>query len=383
MGPASHKIARIARAYLWSISIWLAFAPVLAGQDKIRLVERGLYTHYWVLLLVNGVWLLTAGLLTPPIFSIVSRYPVAKASAVWRVSAYVLGSIPYVIASTCLRWTLLPPWNSPAQRFGQRSLQGLIHSTYIFGDLIWDYILILVAAHACWYFNRARTQEIERAELQQALATSELQALKSQIHPHFLFNTLHGISALIDTDRARAKAMMLKISRLLRTALQYDNSDLITLEKELKFVEDYLGLEKMRLEGRLEVRWGICDETRGLLVPQMVLQPLVENAILHGVACCRSGGWLEIVSRRTGDMLEIQVRNSLGAKRQGGMGLGLSNTKARLKYLYFDEATFFFDLGNNGVATACLLLPAIGSQEQAETSRRSNDLSRLTDRGKP
>lgn len=342
-----------------------------------------MYTDYWILLMVNGVWLLTAGLLTPPIFSLVSRYPIAKPVSVRRISGYLLGSVPYVIVSACLRWTLLPPWNSAAQRFAHRSFQGLIHSTYIFGDLIWDYIVILVAAHAYWYFDRARKQEVESAELQQALAASELQVLKSQLRPHFLFNTLHGISALIDTDRTRAKAMVLRISRLLRTALRYENSDLISLGEELKFVEDYLGLEKMRLEDRLEVRWGIGCDTRDLLVPQMILQPLVENAILHGVACRRGGGWVEITSRRAGDMLEIHVRNSVGGKRPGGMGLGLENTKARLKYLYLDEATFCFDLATDDIAMATLVLPTIDSSATAELSRNSagTDFAGSTERG--
>jgi two-component system, LytTR family, sensor kinase len=362
MAVSSHKIVKIAWSYCWSILIWLGFSPVLAGQDKVRLLERGLYTDYWVLLLVNGAWLLAAALLTPPIFSIVRRYPIAKARDVRRIAGYVLGSIPYVIASACVRWIVLPPWNSAAQRFGHRSLQGLIHSTYIFGDLTRDYILIVVAAHAYWYFTRARDQELEHAELQQALAASELQALKSQLHPHFLFNTLHGISALIDTDGARAKAMVLKISRLLRTALQYGSADLVCLDDELKFVEDYLDLEKTRLEERLDVRWEIGPDTRQILVPQLILQPLVENAILHGVACCRSGGWIEILTRRTNRSLEIHIRNSAGGKRQEGTGVGLENTKARLKCLYSDEAGLFFDIGRDGVVVATLVIPAIGAQ---------------------
>ena len=361
MESSWQKLRGAALAYLWSILFWVAFSPVLAGQDKVRLLERGQHTAFWVLLLANGSWLLTAALLTPPIFSIVRRYPIAKSTAFMRVAGYLLGSILYIVAAACIRWLLLPPWDSAAQRFGTRSFEGLIHSAYIFGNLIWDYIVIVIAAHAYWYFRRVRDQELERVELQRALTASELQTLKSQLHPHFLFNTLHGISELIDSDRARAKAMVLKVSALLRTALQYDNSDLITLEEELKFAEDYLGVEKMRLEGRLELRWDIHAATRQVLVPQLILQPLVENAILHGVACCRAGGWIEISSRLANNILEIRVRNSVAGKHQKGLGLGLQNTKSRLRYLYSDEAAFSFDLLNDGVAIATLGLPTIGS----------------------
>jgi len=365
MEAASSRVSKIASAYLWSILIWVAFSPVLAGQDKVRLLERGVSTPYWNLLLVNGAWLFSAALLTPPIFAVVGRYPIAKPTALARIAGYVLGSIPYVVAAACIRWLVLPPWNSAAQQFGPRSLEGLIHGMYIFANLIWDYILILVAAHAYGYFQRARNQELERLELQQALATSELQALKSQLHPHFLFNTLHGISALIDSDRSRAKAMVLKVSRLLRTALQYGNSDLISLDEELKFVEDYLALEKMRLEDRLDLRWRIHPDTRQVMVPQLILQPLVENAILHGVACRRGGGWIEIVSRRAAGALEIQIRNSVGRRQQGGIGLGLPNTKARLKCLYSDEAALSFSVGEDDVAILKLVFPAIGSGKPA------------------
>jgi two-component system, LytTR family, sensor kinase len=357
------RIRAVALSYVWSILFWVGFDPVLAGQDKVRLLERGINTPYWILLLTNGVWLLAAGLLAPPIFAIVRRNPIVKATAFMRIGGYALGSILFVIAATCIRWVLLPPWDAVGQRFGTRSFNGLIHGAYIFGNLIWDYILIVVAAHAYWYFRRARDQELERAELRQALAASELQTLKNQLHPHFLFNTLQGISALIETDRARAKAMVLKVSSLLRTALEYGNSDLITFEDELKFIEDYLSLEKMRLEDRLEVRWGIHRETREMLVPQLILQPLVENAILHGVACCRAGGWIEISSQLAKGKLEIQVRNSVGGKPQKGLGLGLQNTKSRLRFLYTDEAAFSFDFGGEGVAVATLVLPTIGSRQ--------------------
>ena len=156
--------------------------------------------------------------------------------------------------------------------------------------------------------------------------------------------------------------MVLKISRLLRTALQYGSADLVCLDDELKFVEDYLDLEKTRFEERLDVRWEIGPDTRQILVPQLILQPLVENAILHGVACCRSGGWIEILTRRTNRSLEIHIRNSAGGKRQEGTGVGLENTKARLNASYSDEAGLFFDIGRDGVVVATLVIPAIGAQ---------------------
>ena len=361
MEVPARKALRIARAYFWSILFWMSLAFLAAGEDKVRIWERGLHTSYWTALLVDGAFLLTAALLTPPVFAIVHRYPISKPIRFGRVAGYVLGSTLYIVACVSLGWILLPPWNIPAQRFEPRSLHGLVTGFYSFAVMIWNYIIVLAAAHAYEYFKRARDQELE---LQQALATSELQALKSQLHPHFLFNTLQGISALIDTEKERAKVMVLKVSSLLRAVLQYGTSDLISLDEELKLIEDYLALHKMRLENRLELSWDIHPDTRQLLVPQLIMQPLVENAILHGVACCRSGGWIQIVSRRIENILQIQIRNSIGGRGRAGTGLGLENTKARLKHLYADEAAFSFELGGDSVAIASLTLPAFVSHEE-------------------
>ena len=365
------RVSTITRAYFWSILFWMSLAFLAAGEDKVRIWERGLHTSYWTALLVDGAFLLTAALLTPPVFAIVHRYPITKPIRFGRVAGYVLGSALYIVACVCLNWILLPPWNSPAQRFEPRSLHGLVTGFYSFAVMIWNYIIVLAAAHAYEYFKRARDQELE---LQQALATSELQALKSQLHPHFLFNTLQGISALIDTEKERAKAMVLKVSNLLRTALQYSSTDVISFDEELKFVDDYLGVEKMRLEERLEVRWQIDPATRHLLVPQLIMQPLVENAIFHGVACCRGGGWIEVASRRAGDMLEITIRNSVGGKSHAGTGLGLQNTRARLKHLYEDDAALQFGHVGDGVATASLVLPAIGPRKGAAKEMLASSL---------
>jgi sensor histidine kinase YesM len=129
-------------------------------------------------------------------------------------------------------------------------------------------------------------------------------------------------------------------------------------------VDSYLELEKMRLGTRLEVRWEISPDTLQLLVPQLILQPLVENALRHGIACCREGGWLEIVSRRVKGMIEIRIRNSVGGKTQAGTGLGLENTRSRLKHLYSDEAEFSFTSADPYVATALLVCPAFASHQQ-------------------
>ena len=364
MEAASESASRIARSYLWSILIWLSLAPVSAGEDTFTLRDRGLYVPFWILLRVDGAWLLTAALLTPPLFSIVRRYPVVQGYRAGRVAAYLFAILPYLAVSACIRSVLLPPWDSATHQFTRRSLHSLIGNIHVFGFQIWCYLAILVVAHAYYSFQRTKAQELERSELQQALAASELQMLKSQLQPHYLFNTLHGIVTLIDSDRAKAKASVLKLSSLLRKSLEYGNADLISFAEELKFVEAYLELEQMRLDDRLQITWDVDLETREMLVPQLILQPLVENAILHGIACCREGGWIQIASRKIGERAELEIRNSVGGKSQEGFGLGHRNTTARIRHLYANEGTFVFRIDPDGVAVATLSFPGFSSQKK-------------------
>lgn len=354
---------RIGRAYLWSILLWAWFAPIMAGQEKVRLLADGIVIPYWKMLLIAAAWCMTAATLAPPIFFIVRRYPISRPIRFKRVAGYLLGAIPYLLVSICVRSLLLPPWDPNTGEFTRRTFETFVNNARLFATQIWDYTVVLVAAHAYEYFMRARNQELERAKLQQALAESELQALKSQLQPHFLFNTLNGISALIEVDKARAREMVLKLSSLLRTVLEDGTADLIPLKEELKFAEAYLDIEKMRLGDRLEIAWNILADKRDLLVPPLILQPLVENAIVHGVACSREGGWLEIGMRRVEKGIELSVRNSVRGKSTPGSGLGLQNTRARLNYLYGDEARLDFALNDDGIAIATVLMPALGTSK--------------------
>ena len=352
-----------ARTYVWSIAIWLILAPIMAGQGKLRIPTESFGSLLWNTMTI----LLPAAALTPPIFAIVLRYPISRPIGSLRILGYGLGCLGYMLVATFLRWCFFPSWDSAHHRFEPHTFASLLRSASLFGNQVWDYFVTIVAAQAYAYFMRVKEQEIEHADLQRAFAESELQALKTQLHPHFLFNTLHGISALVDRDAKRAKAILLKVSALLRTALEYGATDLIPLGSELRFSDDYLSVEKMRLEERLEVRWNIQNGTRELLVPQLILQPLVENAIRHGVECSRQGGWVEIVSQRMNNRLHLQVRNSICTKRESGTGLGMQNTRARLKHLYGDDATFSFE-EVAGVATATVAIPVMGTQESGDRS---------------
>jgi two-component system, LytTR family, sensor kinase len=354
------RAGKVGRAYLWSILLWGWFGPLMAAQEKMRALADGTDVPFSKLLLIAGAWCMTAALLAPPVFYMVRRYPIARPFQLRRIGGYILGAVPYLVLSVCIRSALLPPDDPAMPGYFSRFFEGIRDNAPLFALQTWDYTVVVVASHAFEYFMRARNQELERAKLQQALAESELQSLKSQLQPHFLFNTLHGISALIEVDKTRAKLVVLKLSNLLRAAIQDGTSDLISLDDELKFAREYLDIEKMRLEERLEVKWKIEPGTGRFLVPSLILQPLVENAVVHGVACSREGGWIEISARRAGERLELNVENSVRGKGAAGSGLGLHNTKARLSHLYADEASFRFAVTQDGIASATLLVPVLG-----------------------
>jgi two-component system, LytTR family, sensor kinase len=356
-------VKEVVQAYAVSIVIWSALSLLTGWNYLIFDQSANLHSTLAQMLMLAESRGLAFALLTPPMFFIVRHFSSNRHNPFLYLGGYSLGVLPFMLIYACVRWLILPPWDPAQQRFvsrGESSPLDLVHDG--FADIIYIYLAIAIAAHAFNYFERVRKQDLERAEYKQALAASELEALKMQLHPHFLFNTLHGISTLIDGDGKTAKEMIVKLSSLLRIALDGRRSDLIPLREELRFISEYLDLEKMRFGARLTVTWSIDVGTESLMVPQLILQPLVENAIRHGISNSREKSWVVIASQLKGKVLELRVSNNVGARRANGTGLGLRNTEARLKHLYGDEADFCFTLIEDRTAMAQVALPLLRSQ---------------------
>jgi sensor histidine kinase YesM len=242
-------------------------------------------------------------------------------------------------------------WREPI--FSLRFLQNL-HQRLI-GRLPVDVIFywtIVGAGYAFEYYRRFREQQLQAArlelratQLETQLAQAQLQALKMQLHPHFLFNTLHAISALIDDDVKVARRMIARLSELLRLTLENVGQQEVSLRQELDALERYLEIEQIRFQDRLTVRFAVAPETLDASVPNLVLQPIVENAIRHGIAPRSSAGRIEIRAERRDGRIELQViDDGPGLQRcdeEGAEefkeGIGLANTRARLRRLYGDE----------------------------------------------
>ena len=364
----------IARAYLMSIGFWYGLSFLMGwqygGLDQQNLWPSllDLMAKAWTRAFIFTLW-------TPPIFYLVGKYLGSSKKRMGYVLLWTIGAVPFLLLLTAIQAILMPTdldlQHGYVSRFihswGEMIRTGFADETFI-------YIAIVVAAHAYEYFQQARRRTLEASEFERALAVSELQALKMQLHPHFLFNTLNGISSLVVSDPERARAMIVKLSGLLRTVLRQNDFDLIPLREELKFIEEYLDLEKMRLGERLTTKLRIHPDTLSLQVPHLILQPLVENAIRHGIGSSREKGWIEITSVRKNHVFELRVRNSLGNRRPSGTGVGLRNTEARLHYLYSKEASFSFVFEDEGNAAATLTLPALGEQRKTHVEGRLNSI---------
>ncbi|MGH9903938.1 MAG: sensor histidine kinase, partial [Pyrinomonadaceae bacterium] len=202
------------------------------------------------------------------------------------------------------------------------------------------YLIILTIVFAFDYYRKFRQGKLSAAELRAQLAQAQLQALKMQLHPHFLFNTLNAISELVYRDPETADQMVTQLSDMLRISLEQVGTQEVPLKQELEFLGKYLEIEQTRFRERLRVDMRIDPSALDACVPNMILQPIVENAVRHGVAPRASGGTIEIRAERHNGVLRLDVRDDGRGlvedpfQSNGRGGVGLTNTRARLEHLY-------------------------------------------------
>jgi two-component system, LytTR family, sensor kinase len=327
------------------LAIWTMVAVVFAIQSSLTGglgdgPSFGIFTYLRWSMIQWYTW----AALAPTVFRLAERYPVRAPFRLRRLSAQLLASVCVTFVAMvagALVSTLFEPsglaeqlWFFLAQHFAT----GLL--TY------WALFAIHQAIH--FHAEKAR-REVEASRLATELAQSRLLALKSQLQPHFLFNTLHAIITLLDEDKVSAEDMLLRLSDLLRAFLEdYDGQE-ISLRQELTLIELYLGIQRTRFKDRLTTQIYIAPDTLDCAVPSLILQPIVENAIRHGIGQRVGSDNIEIESRREGDTLCIDVcnRNSTlaaGPADSAGHGIGLSNTRLRLKELYGDTAEVRLDM---------------------------------------
>jgi len=303
-------------------------------------------------------WLLWAGL-APPIFLFTRRFPLDRERWLKNSFLHILACIVLSIAHRAIY--LIIGWLLHVAAYQKLDTIPDLYSSDILFNLptgFMSYGTIFLVSYVIDYYRRHQEEELkisrlktELAQAQLQVTEAQLQALKMQLHPHFLFNTLNSISALLDEDVDAADQMLARLGDLLRLTLENSGAQQVTLQEELEFLRCYLEIERVRFHDRLAVNMFIDPETLDARVPNLILQPIVENAIRHGIVSRIAPGEIEIRANRSDGVLRLLVKDN-GPGLQGGAaptgrikeGLGLANTRARLQQMY--GASHQFEIAN-------------------------------------
>ena len=326
----------------WSIvGLWSLYGVfnMIVVHTRSMLYGKAMSWTECALYELSYVWIWAA--VTPLVLVLSRRFPLgpghpwrngfthvlcAFAAAVLTKSLWDFTALPYVAPS------LVPTDLESFQKSVIRALDfGVLH-----------YFLIILGHHAVEYYRKYQDGLLRASQLEAKLATAQLHALKMQLHPHFLFNTLHSISELVHADPARAETMIVRLSDFLRLTLDHVGIPEVPLGEEIEFLRRYLEIEQMRFEERLTVDWEVDPALQLVRVPNLILQPIVENALKHGISRNTAQGILRISCMQEDGKLAMKVYNNGPAPKREPRnlaepvreGVGLNNTRSRLERLY-------------------------------------------------
>ncbi|WP_229238428.1 sensor histidine kinase [Dyella amyloliquefaciens] len=280
-------------------------------------------------------------LLTPVVASLGRRtanHGWGRFFAIHLPASALLATVQVLVMQSIYWWLCGPPTSQP-----QLTLGAFMRMQFAYNfHLAWvTYGVLLVVLRAIDSQRRLRDERLRSSQLETQLVQSQLQTLRVQLQPHFLFNTLNAISALALADPVQARQMIARLSDFLRLTLEERHAQQVPLSREMEFLQCYLGIQQVRFQDRLTTHLDVATDTVRALVPNMILQPLVENALRHGLLDKTERGTLHIVTRRDGDSLLLRVDDDgIGLPPDGPRdGLGLGNTRTRLDMLFGSEAT--------------------------------------------
>jgi two-component system, LytTR family, sensor kinase len=364
----SHPVIRRSWVrWLLLAAFWTAIGLSFAAQFYISSSRLGRHLSWWYAINYSLFdWYVFAVLSTPVIW-LSRRFPIDRARWKFNVALHLGASALFSFVFVALRaWVAqVQGWVSGQPAQFAEMFQWLILKSFHFNLLI--YWVVLTVGHAINYYREAQERELRTSELERHLAQARLQALQMQLNPHFLFNTLHAISALMHKDVEAADSMIARLSDLLRYALESTDAQEVPLRQELAFLDRYLEIEQTRFGERLLVRKQIDPGALEYSVPNLILQPLMENAIRHGIEPHARRGEILLSARSENGLLHLEVRdNGEGLASENGSpdeGVGLSNTRARLAELYGEEYRFEFTNAAEGGLIVHLAIPCRRSEK--------------------
>lgn len=345
------------------VAAWTVFAAFLTSQMYLAYSRREMPIRWQRIFLVELIYAYIWAGLTPFILWLARRFPIERWNWVRSLMVHLGVSLFIGFATRVLHDLML--FSLLADSGGSFSVSRLLMSVYFMTDYgVMIYWLILLISYAFDYQRRYREGEVRATRLEAQLAQAQLQALKMQLHPHFLFNTLHSISALVHKDPDAADKMIARLGDFLRLTLDNSGAQEVSLQQELEFLKCYLEIERIRFADRLTVQMDIEPQTLDARLPNLILQPIVENAIRHGISPRTGPGRIEIEARRLNGNLQVQVTDNgpgiPSASNTGAIikeGVGLANTQARLKQLYGNDHRLDLSNAAGGGLTVILEIP--------------------------
>jgi two-component system LytT family sensor kinase len=355
-------------------AIWTAYGLLSAWQ-----------THYWYAftktpmswvasLHFNLAYAYLWAVCTPLILWLGRRFRIERPHWTRNLIIHVFAMTVLVsIIQTVFEATTMPP-SSPFRGFTWPRLFRSIEED--FDTLALLYSVIILVDHSFVYYRRYQQSLVKAANLQTQLAQAQLRALKMQLHPHFLFNTLHTITALVHEDPELAELTIARLSELLRLFLANSAIHEVPLGEELRILDLYLEMERTRFENRLSVQFDVPTDLRQAMVPSLVLQPLVENSIRHGIGKRSAPGRISVSAERYGDTLLLRVvDNGAGLQESGKYcsqtGMGLAITRGRLESLYAEKQSLVLRDVQTGGAEVRITLPFREHTEQVENGENA------------
>lgn len=311
---------------------WTSLALVGAGSRYVRALASGSRASFVELVkpFLHEYWIWAV--LTPLVLFVARLLPFTKGRRLMSAFGHCLGCLLFCVFHVVIIHVLRLNEFLPLGFHGPALVGGFIVNFY---SDIWMYWPIVGLWNLVEYYRKFRERETRAAQLETQLARAELNALRNQLHPHFLFNTLNSISALIQDDPEAAEDMLSDLSDMLRTTLDGSNQLEIPLAQELEMLAAYLRIQSRRFSDKLLVRINADLETRIALVPTLILQPIVENAVRHGIAPLSRPGLVEVRAFRAGDRLTLVISDDgQGLPASYTEGIGLTNTRERLRQHY-------------------------------------------------
>lgn len=340
-------------AIVMSIAVLIGFT--FAVQNYITMNNRG-YSITWRDSWAEQVpfWIVWA-LLSPIVFRITARFPLDRERWWKTILMHIPAGVVFSIVHLAIYFIILA-FLRERDVMTIKSLANFLDflPRLNFGLRLWSYLMLVALGYAMDFYNRYQEGAMRASRLEARLAQAQLEALKMQLHPHFLFNTLNTISALLRKDVEMADKMIARLGDFLRMTLRNSGQQEVAVSEELEFLKCYLEIERIRFQDRLTVEMDIDPQAAMAQVPNLILQPIVENAIRHGISATEASGRLTIRALCHNGLLTLQVRdNGPGLSGNGDEyreGLGLQNTRSRLEQLYGDRQSFrIFNAAEGGV----------------------------------